>query len=286
MTGKTDTSAVERLLLRQQVRALREKHGETQLQLAHAMDWSLSKLIRIERGDVAIKPGDVRELLAHYGVSDAEVIDTMTGRARAARHLPLSDLKGLYAPADLAYFGYESAAVTIQAFELSLVHGLLQTKDYAQAILADVFEEHWDTFDRRWEARERRQAIHDRATPPAVEVVLDEAVVRRVVGSRKVMREQLERLRECADLPHVDLRTLPFDAGAHQGVTGSFALIGLADDPVPDLLFKEGAHRTSTSTEDPGSIREHRTRFRALQSQALTPEDTAKLLDTLITSLT
>jgi transcriptional regulator with XRE-family HTH domain len=284
MTTNTD-AAVERLRLRTELRTLRKDRGETQADVATAMDWSLSKLIRIEKGDVGISPGDVRELLAHFGVTDTDLIDSMTGRARVARRYPWSDLRAYYSPAELTYFAYESAASTIRSFELSLVNGLLQTKNYARAILADVYGEHWDVFDRRWQARERRQELHRRTPAPAMSFVLDEAVVRRVVGDPAIMREQLEQLVHWGAMPHVDLRVLPFGAGAHHGMHGPFILLGVGGEDDPDLLFKEGVDRTSTSTEDPAATRSYGTDFRMLQAQSLSPDDTTDLLKDLITGL-
>ena len=248
-------------------------------------DWSLSSLIRIDDRDAGLTPADVRALLAGYDVTDAVLVDSMTGRARVEGRYPWSDLRAYYSPSELQYFGYEAAAASIRSFELSLVHGLLQTRDYARAMLADGYGEHWDVFDRRWQARERRQQLHHRSDPPAMAFVVDEGAVRRIVGSPGIMRRQLERLVDQGAQPHVDLRVLPFGAGAHNGMSGPFTVLGFAGEADPDLLFKEGSDRTSTTSDDPVTTRSHATTFRMLQAQALSPHDTADLLRHLITGL-
>jgi hypothetical protein len=251
---------------------------------AATVDWSLSRLVRPGRGDAPVTPSHVRERLAHYAVTGPDLVDALTGRVRTTGRYPWSDLRAYYSPAELLYFGYESAADRLHCFEPILVPGLLQTRDYARAILADVYGEHWDVFDRRWEARHRRQRIHRRPRPPAMAYVLDEAAVRRVVGSPAVMRGQLEQLIAWGTLPHVDLRVHPFGAGAHHGMPGPFTILGFAGDDQPDLLFREGIDRSSTSTEDQVATRSYTTRFRTLQAQSLGPDATAALLrETLAT---
>lgn len=252
---------------------------------ATPVDWSLSRLVRPGRADGPLTTDEVRDRLAHYDVTGRDLVDARTGRVRSAARYPWSDLRAYYSPAELLYFGYESAADTIRSFEVGLVPGLLQTRDYARAILADVYGEHWDVFDRRWEARLGRQRLHQRPRPPAMAFVIDEAVVRRVVGSPAAMRGQLEQLIAWGTLPHVDLRVLPFGAGAHHGLPGPFTVLGFTGGDDLDLLFREGIDRSSTSTEDPVATRSYTTRFGMLQTQALGPDATATLLREAIATL-
>jgi len=252
---------------------------------AAGVDWSLSRLVRPGRSDARATTDEVRDRLAHYDVTGPDLVDARTGRVRTSGRYPWSDLRAYYSPAELLYFGYESAAASIRGFESGLVPGLLQTRDYARAILADVYGEHWDVFDRRWEARRRRQLLHQQPRPPAMAFVVDEAVVRRVVGSPAVMRGQLEQLITWGALPHLDLRVLPFGAGAHHGMPGPFVVLGFNGGDDLDLLFREGIDRSSTSTEDPVATRSYTTRFGMLQAQALSSDETSALLRETIATL-
>ncbi|HEY8544562.1 MAG TPA: DUF5753 domain-containing protein [Acidimicrobiales bacterium] len=249
------------------------------------VDWSLSRLVRPGGGAATLGTLEVRQRLAHYDVTGADLLDARTGRLRSPGRYPWSDLRAYYSPAELLFLGCESVATTIRNFEPVLVPGLLQTRAYARAIMADVYGEHWDVFDRRWEARSRRQRLHQRPQPPAMAFVVDEAVVRRVVGSPAIMRGQLEQLVTWGALPHVDLRVLPFSAGAHHGMPGPFIVLGFARDDDPDLLFREGVDRSSTSTEDPVVTRSYATRFGMLQAQALDPDATTGFLRDALASL-
>lgn len=280
MTDSEDPE-IQRRRLRIELRQLRKEAGLRQQDVATAMDWSSSKLIRIENGTVRVAPSDVRLLLAHYGVTDPERIEELVGMARVARTDPWGDLRAVYSSDWISFFGLESSALTIRNYEDVYVPGLLQIEDYARAI-ARVEGLSRDMADRRWEGRQRRQDLHDRKAPPEMSFVLDEAVVRRSIGGPSVMRRQWERLCALGEMPHVTLQVVPFEAGEYASIGRSFVLLEFADPNDDDIVYleeagavrREGVEVTATFADA----------FAHQQSKALTPDDTLRLLGRLIES--
>jgi transcriptional regulator with XRE-family HTH domain len=282
MAPASNDPAVQRRRLRVELRAMRKETGKTQRDVAQAMDWSLSKMIRIENGEVGISPNDLRALLTYYGIVDPERVEPLVILARSSHGFSWSDLRDVYSPADLTYFGFESAASLIRSFELTLVTGLLQTEEYGRAVLRDTYRGSSDVVERRWLARQRRQELHELDTPPTMFFVLDEAVIRRRVGGSTVMRRQLERLKEWSARPHVSLQVLPFEAGAHPALTGPFVLLEFDDPHDDDVLYQEHATGGSTTRDNPNVTGSHVELFFHLEASALSPGDTVAMIDDVI----
>ncbi|GGP70611.1 helix-turn-helix domain-containing protein [Streptomyces melanogenes] len=171
------------------------------------------------------------------------------------------------------YAEMEARAAYISTFQAQLVYGLLQTEDYARAVLG-VRDE--GDIDARVEARMERQRILDRETPPLTWVVMSEAVLHQEIGGRKVMREQLEHLLHLhSQRDWVKMQVLPFGAGSHAGLMGSFNILRFEDDP--DLVYTEDfvqGHMTANSR----AIREGSLRYDHLQAAALSVEDSTALI--------
>lgn len=275
---------VERRRLRAELRRLRQDRDLTQRDVAQAMDWSTSKLIRIEQGDVRISPNDLRVLLSHYGVSDEQQVQELLAIARAARRESWTEFRDVLFKSTMTYFGFESSARQARIYELTLVPGLLQTEEYARAVLA-AYVASADTRERLWAARQRRQELHERANPPQMSFMLDEGVVRRQVGGRTVMRRQLERLRQWVDEPHITIQVISFEAGAHSGMRGPFAVLDLPSPPDQDVVWLEDASGDSRLIEDPEQTGEYLERFFRLEDIALSPVDTVALIDDAIEQL-
>ena len=265
--------------LRVELRQLRKEANLRQQDVAEAMDWSASKLIRIENGTVRVAPSDVRVLLAHYGVTEPDRVEDLVGMARLARMDPWADMRPYYSTDWITYFGLESSASAIRNYEDIYVPGLLQIQEYAYAIFR-VDEVPRDLADGRWEGRQRRQDLHDRVEPPEMSFMLDEGVVRRLIGGPAVMRRQWLRLREAADLPYVTLRVLPFGNGEYGSMGRSFVLLEFADPNDDDIVYLE-----EEGTVRPESVEQTATFSDAWddqRSKALSPDDTKALLDELI----
>lgn len=205
--------AVMRRRLRRELRVLREAAGFTQRGVADEMEWSLSKVIRMESGTVGVSITDLRALLAYYGVSDQGEVDRLVTMARAAKAPPWwAAYRALGDKAFQDSLGYEGAASLIRTFEPVLVPGLLQTEEYALAVLELTSSEQ---AERMAQLRLERQERLLGPDGPQLHFILDENVVTRVVGSRAVMRRQLRQLQELAEHPQITLRIVPFDAGLY-----------------------------------------------------------------------
>jgi transcriptional regulator with XRE-family HTH domain len=170
------------------------------------------------------------------------------------------------------YAEMEAKAAFISTYQCQLVHGLLQTPEYAAALLA-VDEP--DKVEEMVAARMERQRILEKKQPPAVWVILDESVLFRMVGDREVMRKQLARLVSFRDNPWVNIQVLPFSVGAHTGMMGSFTLLRFDDDP--DIHYSEG-YDQGHMTANPEVIKERSVGYARLQAGALSVKESADLI--------
>ncbi|MFZ3497344.1 helix-turn-helix domain-containing protein [Streptomyces sp. 5.8] len=171
-----------------------------------------------------------------------------------------------------AYAEMEAKATYISTFQAQLVYGLLQTEAYARAVLG---VRHDKRLDAQVAARMERQRILDREHPPLMWVVLSEAVLHQEIGGREVMRNQLAHLLELRDREWVRVQILPFEAGAHAGLPGSFNLLRFDDDP--DLVYTEDFVQ-GHMTANPAGLREGSLRYDHLQAAALSVEKSAELI--------
>jgi hypothetical protein len=272
MTTRTPTGRRRRLGA--ELRRLREEARVTIEQVAEALECSPSKVSRIETGQVSATPRDVRDMLGLYQVPDSQR-EAMVQIAREARQ-PGWWQKFVDVPDGVpAYVGLETAATSIDIYMSVIVPALLQTADYARAVIGAVRPDlPGAEIDRRVELRLRRQALLDQDRPPALRVLLDDTVLRRPVGGEKVMAAQRRRLLEDAARPAVTLQVLPTEAGVHAGMDGPFTIFGfpapaerdvVALDSAADALYLEGA-------ED---VARYRRVFGLLLPAALTPEASA-----------
>lgn len=232
--------AIHKRRLRSELRKARESAEMTQRDVALAMDWSPSKLIRIETGAVNIRTNDLRALLAHYGVDQIR-IDSLVEVARAAREQPRWHLyRDVAKPEYIAFLGYESSASVIRNFEPILVPGLLQTEEYTRELLNIVTDQDPDNIDSLVDLRIQRQELLTRETsPPSFHFIMDEAVIRRIVGGRDIMRRQLRRLRELAAQPNVTIRIVPFERGLYPRFRIPYVLFEFPDAEDEDVLYVE-----------------------------------------------
>jgi len=281
MTSVQDPT-VQRRRLRVELRRARDAAGLRQADVARAMDWSPSKLIRIERGDVSVSTNDLKALLSHYGVKDKGRVNGVLELARSARGASFYDqYTDLLKPGFKEYLAYEASASVIRQYDPVLIPGLLQTEEYGRAILEHMAGFGPEEVDKVWAVRQHRQEVHDRDNPPDMLFVVDEAALRRHVGGGYVMRHQLERLKESAAEPHISLQILPFAHGAHPGMAGNFILIEFTDPNLDDLVHLESINQI-TIRDDTQLIAKYLDRFSQLQDLALPPDESDALLDKLL----
>jgi transcriptional regulator with XRE-family HTH domain len=265
---------VRRRRLGSELRRLRETAGLTIEKVAEDLECSSSKISRIETAQVTATPRDVRDMLEIYQVhgQQREELLRVAREARqkgwwqAYRDLPYS------AVADL-----ETEASSIRMYSALLVPGLLQTEDYAKALLRAIrFDLEPAGIQHRLELRMTRQSLLTREDPPALWVVLDEAVLHRLVGGRQVMRAQLQRLADAVTLPSVTVQVLPFGAGAHPGLDGPFTIIGFPDRADRDVVYIENV-TSDAYIEDTDATRRYASIFDHLLATARSPADSAEL---------
>jgi transcriptional regulator with XRE-family HTH domain len=240
MAARGPDPTVHRRRLRSELRKAREVAGLTQRDVAGEMDWSLSKLIRIETGTVSIATNDLRALLALYEITDRARIDGLIEVARASRERSWwSAYKELVSQEYLAFLGYESSASVVRTFEPLLVPGLLQTEEYAAESLGVVEGLDAKRIDSLVDLRIQRQELLEREEGPELHFILDEAVIRRAVGGVDIMRRQLNHLRELERRPNVTIRVVPFGAGAYPRLRAPYVLFEFPLPEDEDILYIE-----------------------------------------------
>jgi transcriptional regulator with XRE-family HTH domain len=230
---------VLRILLGARLRRLREAQQISPEEAGYAIRASHSKISRIETGRVGFKDRDIADLLTLYGVTDE--VQRQEIRELAARtnfpgwwHAYSDILAGWFEE----YVGLEEAAVQIRAYEAQFVPGLLQTEDYARAVILLEYSNPKE-INRRVSLRIARQAILSRPDPTSLWVVLDEAVLRRPIGGSRVMQAQLKHLIEMSQRPNVTIQIMPFTAGGHAAAGGSFSVLHFAEIDLPDMVYHE-----------------------------------------------
>jgi transcriptional regulator with XRE-family HTH domain len=238
--GEARGPTVLRMILGSQLRRFREEAGVSPEQAGYEIRASRSKISRMEHGRVGFKSRDVDDLLTLYGVRDEPL------RARLLSYAQQASTPGWWSKYEDVlpgwfeeYLGLEGAASVIRTFELQFVNGLFQTEAYAHAVtsLGDRTAPA-EEIDRRVSVRLKRQSLLD-SPEPQVWSVMDEAVLRRPVGGREVMRGQLAHLVEVADRPQVTLQVVPFAGGGHAAAGGSFSVLRFGEPEVPDIVYIE-----------------------------------------------
>jgi transcriptional regulator with XRE-family HTH domain len=240
--GPGSGPTVRRMLVGAQLRRLRTDMGLSREEAAEAIRASEWKILRLENGRVGFKDRDIVDLLRLYGVTDPDEVAGFLEFAREANAPGWWQHYGDLLPQWFrVYMDLESAASLIRTYEGQLVPGLLQTEDYMRAVIAgsQLDELAEEEGERRVALRMARQTLLTRPGAPRLWTVIDEAALRRPVGSPEVMRGQLERLIDATKLANVVLQILPLGAGAHPGMVGAFSILRFADQELPDVVYVE-----------------------------------------------
>jgi len=241
MTEPAPVSAtVRRMLVGAQLRRLREDKGITRAEAGYTIRASESKMSRLELGRVAFKERDVSDLLMLYGVTDPEERDAVIALLEDANRPGWwREYEDVMPGWFQNYVGLEAAARVLRTYETHFVPGLLQTGEYARAVLASTTPPMTGRdLERAVALRTTRQRVLTRPDPLRVWAIMDEAALRREVGSREVHRGQLEHLLELLERPNVALQVLPMSTGVHAG-GGSFSLLRFGDQDLPDVAYVE-----------------------------------------------
>ncbi|MFI6504681.1 helix-turn-helix domain-containing protein [Nonomuraea typhae] len=271
-----------RILLGSQLRRLREAKGVTREEAGHLIRGSESKISRMELGRVGFKERDVADLLTLYGVADHEarsaVLDLVgTANEPGWWHRFNDVLPGWFQ----AYVGLEEAATRIRTYEVQFVPGLLQTKEYAKAVVtagsAGIAAEE---ISRRVDVRLERQRVLDRADGPVFWAVIDEAALRRPIGGAEVMRAQIEHLIEQMRQPNITVQVMPFDFGGHSAEGGAFSILRFPDRELPDVVYVEQL-ASALYLDKREDVDRYTEVIERLCAVSTTPDETVELLRTI-----
>jgi hypothetical protein len=269
------------MLLGTQLRKLRESRGVSREEAGYSIRASESKISRMELGRVGFKERDVADLLTLYGVEAEQERATVLGLVRDANASSWWHEYGDVLPAWFQnYLGLEEAATEIHSYEVQFVHGLLQTADYARAVITAGCQGQGvsaEDIERRVEVRLKRQDLLTAEHPPRMLAVLDEAALRRPWGGPGLMRGQLDRLLELAELPHVHLQVLALGTAGLAAESGAFSVLGFAEAELTDVVYLE-QFTTALYVDKPAEVASYRQAMEGLQAESLSPEQTRDLL--------
>ncbi len=260
------------------LKALRTEKGWTAEQVAGRLLVSPSKISRLENGHRGASARDIRDLCNLYGVDDSE-------RQRLLELAHEGKQRAWWQPLGLpysTYVGLEEAATSISDYGLGIMPGLLQTHDYARAIVQAAVPK-WipEVVEQRVEGRMTRQQLLIREDAPHFEAVVDESVLHRVVGSPATMRAQLEQLLKLSELPNVTLRVIPYGAGALPAGNNKFIILSFVLPTVSDVVFVEGL-TGDLYLDDPRDVEVYNATFRTLTELAADPESTREIITAMI----
>ncbi|MBZ6236310.1 helix-turn-helix domain-containing protein [Streptomyces olivaceus] len=269
---------VRRRRLGQELRRLRELKGMTAEEVAERLLVSQSKISRLENGRRSISQRDVRDLCGVYEVEDQRIVDSLMQMAKDSRQqgwwhafgdIPYS-----------VYIGLETDAESLRTYEPQIITGLLQTRAYAEALIQGALPEtSVADVEKRVQVRiGRQERISAENNPLRLWVVLDEASLRRVVGGKQVMREQLEHVAEMSQLPHITVQVLPFDVGAHPGINGQYSILEFADAADSSVVYIEGV-TSDLYLEKAPDVQKYTVMYEHLRAQALNVEQSRQRIE-------
>jgi transcriptional regulator with XRE-family HTH domain len=275
MPDRRSSPDLGRRRLGTELRRLRDNAGVTIETVADRLDCSSSKISRIETGHIGASVRDVTEMLSIYAAGEDLTAELLL-LARDARQKGWWHAYGTVLAG--AYVGFEQAASRIKSYDAQLIPGLLQTSDYATAVIRAARPNITiELLQRRLEVRSKRQSFLLAEDPIDVWAILDEAVFRRIVGSSEIMSVQLQRLLASAQKPNITVQVVPFSHGAHAGMEGTFSILEYAAGVYQDLAFVENA-AGGLFLEKDTDLERYRTLFGILQETALPPDRSLEMI--------
>jgi transcriptional regulator with XRE-family HTH domain len=278
----SETVEVKRRRLRIALRDARNESEMTQKAAAERLSWSTSKIVRIEQGAVPVTPIDVRAMLSLYGVTDAEHVESLAALAIEARESKgFKEYADVFSPDAVELFGSEQSAKTIYKYEPTVVPGILQTQEYARALLLGVGNSQ-ERAARKLAARLQRQRMLENNVRPELNFIIGEAALLRPIGGPDVMLEQLEALRQFSREKDINLYILPFSAGPHRALGNAFTILQFSNPANPDVLYLENAGGVSISRNRPEDVDSYLDIFVELETMA----DRAGEFETLLDQMT
>lgn len=276
------TRVMQQRRLRAELRRLREDASLTQKSAAESTGWSTSKIIRMETGGVHISPSDVMALVHVYKSTDQELNDELLAITRAKDTMWWDAYRDSYPRQFLDFLDFENSAVRIRQYMGFVIPGLLQTEEYARALIRG-YANGAEVVERGVAVRMRRQQRLTAEDGPQSWFVIDEAALHRWIGGADVMRHQLTRLKEVAREPKISIRVVPFAAGMHPGMRGSFTIF---EYPLEDFVVNvEDPHSDALIRDDPESASRYVETFYELEEFAIGDDELDKVIDPVVDTM-
>ena len=275
----SSSPTVRRRRLAAELHRLRLTSKLTIEQVAESLEWSPGKVSKIENARVSVLPRDARKLLDTYGITEGQERELLLTLARESRERGWWQQYGEAIPEWFAtYVGLEAEAAVISVYQAEIVPGLLQTQRYAAALhRAELMNATEEEIERHVAVRMERQARLKQPDAPHLWVVLNEAALRRIVGERAIMHEQLLKLTEAANAPNITLQVLPFSAGAHASMDSAFWIVSFDPPTDGDIVYFE--HPTcSLYLEKPDEVARYRLVYEHLRAASLSLDESRRLL--------
>ena len=276
---------VLKILLGAQLRRLREDAGVSRDDAGYHIRASGSKISRLELGRVSFKERDVADLLDFYGVG-GEQKDQLLQLAHEANATPWWQKYREVVPDWFqVYVGLEEAAALIRIYEVQFVPGLLQTEDYARAVVVQGAPGlSPEEIDSRVAVRMGRQKLFSKENPARLWAIVDEAALRRPIGSRDVLAGQVNRLIDATSEPNITLQVMPFKHGGHAAEGGAFTIMRFPEADLPDMVYMEyltGAHYI----DKPEDVEVYAAVMERLSVAGTSPEKTRDILGDILKEL-
>ncbi|MGW1158942.1 helix-turn-helix domain-containing protein [Streptomyces sp. NPDC002519] len=252
MSEPKSAPTVLAIVLGRRLAALRETAGFTAVQAAKQLRIAQTTVTRMEKAETSLKYATVKTLLEIYGAPQAEIQEFLALLDQAATPGWWQTFRDVLPGWFGVHVSLETAATELRGYEPGVVPGLLQTPDYARAVMERGLPRMSpDALERSVDLRIKRQEILTRKepAPPQLWVITDETSLRRPAGSTAVMREQIEHLLDVADLPNVSLQVCPFEAGLHPGAFGPFTIFRFEIPELPDIVCTDSLSRAGYSEE-------------------------------------
>ncbi|MFC5834048.1 helix-turn-helix domain-containing protein [Nonomuraea insulae] len=272
--------------LASELRNQREKAGMSQEAVAEQMGWAESKLYRIENDKSRVLQRDIKRLLSLYGTESAQA-EVITELGRLAGEPDWwHQYSGAIPEWFQVYVVLEASASRHLGYDSELVPGIMQTERYARAIMMTTPDRGPDEeIENQLKVRKSRQVRLSGANPLNLWLILNEGVIRRMVGGPDVMREQVERLIEVAQLRNVTVQVLPFKAGEHSAMHGSFTILEFPTPHDPDKVYLE-QQIGGIYTQKTHEVERYKVMFDDLRARALGPRETIAMFRSIVTELT
>ncbi|MDT0451515.1 helix-turn-helix domain-containing protein [Streptomyces hesseae] len=263
-----------------ELKKLRDDHQLTCNEVGKALDWSGSKVNRLETGSGRVQPSDIDALCRYYGTAD-ELREFLMRLAKESKVRGWWHAHGSAVPPWFSsYVGLEQEASSLRQYQCEFVPGLMQTAAYAAELHRASGRLEGEELERHVNVRMARQQILHREAPPDLWAIVHESVLRHIVGGRELMQAQLEYMLLSSQLKNVTLQVLPFDAGTYPA-TGAFTILGFPEQADPDVVYRDGL-TDAVYLETPDGVSQYAKAFDSMRSIASSPPQSAQLIKRIL----